>query len=440
MRTIIKSLNLITVVLAVVMGAGTAMAAGKMTVTQDNIRKLLIENNDQLKVQEENKKVTEYRLNAANAIYIPSLTFDSSYSQANQSFSGTQLGVSKTFSNKFTYNQIIYANEKVKNSVQLALISTYGSSVAYDQAYNDTIYQAYNSYYQAAKAKELLVISQKAVDQTKSRLNVTQQQLSGAVGDKAAIMIGNAKVQVMAQEQNLLKAKQNELMARKSLAVMLKKNADELDITTTLTDEVTKPENGKNYEIAKQNRVEYKQIELAKQTANANKAIADAAYSLLPTVSLVGTYDFKNTIAPNFFSPTKTETTSNTQDWMAAVNAQWIIFDGAKNANEALAQVAINRQNEINQQALDDKIKLEVDNASLALETAYDQIGVAREAMNISKDNLAIAQRLYNRGVGTEADLKDAETNYIQASTSYINAYYDYKLALIGLKKALGQL
>lgn len=434
-----KTFNLMIASLAVMMGTGTAMAE-KLTVNQDNLRELLVQNNDQLKVQEENKKVAEYRLNAANAIYIPSLTFDSSYSQANQSLSGTQLGVSKTFSNKFTYNQILYANEKVKNNVRLALLSTYGSNIDYDRAYNDTIYQAYNSYYQAAKAKELLNISQKAVDQTKSRLNVTQQQLSGAVGDKAAIMIGNAKVQVMAQEQNLLKAKQNELMARKSLAVMLKKNADELDIKTTLTDEITKPENSKNYEIAKQNRVEYKQIALAKDVTNANKAIADAAYSLLPTVSLVGTYDIKNTIAPDFFSPTKAEKNSNTQDWMAAVNAQWIIFDGAKNANEALAQVAINRQNEINQDSLDDKVKLEVDNASLALDTAYDQIEVTREAMNISKDNLTIAQRLYNKGVGTEADLKDAETNYIQSSTNYINAYYDYKLALIGLKKALGQL
>lgn len=424
---------------AILINAGTAIAA-PVVVTSDNLRKLLIENNDQLKIQEENKKVADYRLKAAEAIYNPSLTLDTSYSQANQSLSGQQLGVSKTLSNKFTYNQILYANAKVKNSVELALISTYGSSVAYDQTYNETIYQTYNAYYQAAKAKELLKVAQKSYDQTKSRLEVTKRQLSGAVGDKAIVMLGNVKVQLMTQEQALLRAKQNEILARKNLALMLKKDPNDIEVETKLTEDITKPNNEKNYEIAKENRTEYKQIELAKQTATANKAIADAAYSLLPTVSLVGTYDFKNTNAASLFNPAAGAVDSSTKDWLISINAQWIILDGAKNSNEALAQTAINRQNELNQQATEDKIKYEIDAASFTLETAYEQIKVAQEAVTVSKENLAVAQRLYNNGVGTEADLKDAEASYTQASTNYINAYYDYKLAIVGLNKAIGKL
>ncbi len=427
-------------IVAILLGSvNTAMAAPTI-VTADNLRTLLIENNDQLKIQEENKKVADYRLKAAEAIYNPSLTLDTSYSQANQSLSGVQLGVSKTFSNKFTYNQILYANAKVKNSVELALISTYGSNIAYDQTYNDAIYQTYNAYYQAAKAKELLKVAQKSYDQTKSRLDVTKRQLAGAVGDKALVLLGNVRVQLMTQEQALLKAKQNEILARKNLALLLKKNPDDIEVETKLTDDITKPNNEHNYDIAKENRTEYKQIELAKQTATANKAIADAAYSLLPTVSLVGTYDFKNTNAASLFNPAAGATDSSTKDWLVSLNAQWIILDGAKNANESLAQTAINRQNELNQQATEDKIKYEIDSASFTLDTTYEQIKVAQEAVAVSKDNLTLAQRLYNNGVGTEADLKDAEASYTQASTNYISAYYDYKLAIVGLNKAIGKL
>jgi outer membrane protein TolC len=94
----------------------------------------------------------------------------------------------------------------------------------------------------------------------------------------------------------------------------------------------------------------------------------------------------------------------------------------------------------LNQQATEDKIKYEIDSASFTLDTTYDQIKVAQEAVAVSKDNLALAQRLYNSGVGTEADLKDAEASYTQASTNYISAYYDYKLAIVGLNKAIGKL
>jgi outer membrane protein TolC len=134
----------------------------------------------------------------------------------------------------------------------------------------------------------------------------------------------------MTQEQALLRAKQNEILARKNLALMLKKNPDDIEVETKLTDDITKPNNDHNYDIAKENRTEYKQIELAKQTATANKAIADAAYSLLPTVSLVGTYDFKNTNATSLFNPAAGAVDSSTKDWLVSLNAQWIILDGAK--------------------------------------------------------------------------------------------------------------
>lgn len=82
----------------------------------------------------------------------------------------------------------------------------------------------------------------------------------------------------------------------------------------------------------------------------------------------------------------------------------------------------------------------------LEVTTARIQVDNARTTLDGSKRNLDLAQRIYDQsqlkfkgGVGSSLEINQAETAFIQAQGSYINALYNLLVAKTDLDKALGK-
>ncbi|MGB7211669.1 MAG: TolC family protein [Gemmatimonadales bacterium] len=75
----------------------------------------------------------------------------------------------------------------------------------------------------------------------------------------------------------------------------------------------------------------------------------------------------------------------------------------------------------------------------LALQTAWEAIGVQRSAQEFAQDQVQLAEGRFRIGSGTSLELADAENSLTAAEAGYINSVYDYQKAIAALEAAVGR-
>jgi outer membrane protein TolC len=89
--------------------------------------------------------------------------------------------------------------------------------------------------------------------------------------------------------------------------------------------------------------------------------------------------------------------------------------------------------------AEEDKIRLEVREALLALDTAEKNIPTTRKAIEQGEENLRVSQERYKAQVTTITEVLDAQTRLTQSRVNYFRALYDHNIAKAQLLRALGE-
>jgi len=158
---------------------------------------------------------------------------------------------------------------------------------------------------------------------------------------------------------------------------------------------------------------------------------------LFPTLSALGIVggtpvrpDCVNGCSPNYF----------VSSWYGAigVNMSVPIFNGflytaqASEANfkaKAAAETA---------RDLRDRIVRDIRTAWLAANTAFQRIGVSAELAKEADLSLSLAQSRYQLGLGSIVELSQAQLQQADAAIGYVNAQYQYRLALSTLNYQIG--
>lgn len=126
--------------------------------------------------------------------------------------------------------------------------------------------------------------------------------------------------------------------------------------------------------------------------------------------------------------------------WSAGLSVRWCVFDGGVSRADAAAarsqaDAAISRRDDVRS-----IVTLEVRQAWLEGESAAQRVQVAREAIAQAEENLRVARDRYTAGVGIATEVLDAETLRTRTYTNAASASYDRLLALLRLRRAVGDL
>ena len=181
-------------------------------------------------------------------------------------------------------------------------------------------------------------------------------------------------------------------------------------------------------------RKEFQYAEIGKKLNEYN--IRRYKLSYLPTVALSGSYA-KNAQRNQFDFFGK-------GDWFTVssvgLNVAVPIFSGfAKDARVKQAQISLQQTNN-NIDNLKNQIDNDVAQANANLKTAI-------ATMDFQKQNMALAETVYNQtvkkyqeGIGSNTEITSAQTDKVAAETNYINALYSAIIAKIDYQKAVGKL
>ena len=179
-------------------------------------------------------------------------------------------------------------------------------------------------------------------------------------------------------------------------------------------------------------RAELKALRSRVEASDAAASTARAARR--PQASLAAAWDYAS---PNSRVLPLTDAWEDT--WSVGVAVSWMVFDGGRSsASEAKARA----EAEALRRYLEDvelRVRLEVTQRSLELETAIAGVAVARRGLEAAEENERVSRDRYREGVSASSDLLDAETQTLRAGLDLVAAHSALRIAEAQLARALGR-
>jgi outer membrane protein len=237
------------------------------------------------------------------------------------------------------------------------------------------------------------------------------------------------ETQLSNHNQTLLQAKNRVGLARVAMNRVL-------GIDTTSPTEVVKPEikvEPAEVDVALRTQEAYaKRPEIQAGVASIELNEKNVKYQrteIMPSMNANAVYDYN-------FRPTGFSTVN--ASWIATFTLNIPIWDGGvtkAKVQQAHAELQSSRDGL-------GKLKLnvgsEVDAAALNLNEATQRVATTAQGVDLAKESLRLAQVRYDAGIATLVEVTDAQSALTLANFNYVQAEYDYVLAVAELQRATG--
>ena len=126
--------------------------------------------------------------------------------------------------------------------------------------------------------------------------------------------------------------------------------------------------------------------------------------------------------------------------WLGGVEVQFDIFQGGAKRAELSRERALQEKVTAMKQVASDGVRLEVRRAYYNLDSARQEVEVARAAIAQAQDSLRIGQNRYDGGLTTITDLLSTEEATRRSQTDYWEAVYRFHTSYASLELASGTL
>jgi outer membrane protein TolC len=262
---------------------------------------------------------------------------------------------------------------------------------------------------------------------TLSEAVLKQSEHQKAAGTGTGIEITRARVQLANDRQRLLVVKNQRRSAQLQL---LRAMGVRLDTDVALTDKLAYvPVDALTVEQARAQALKERPDYEAQKEREANARLSASATKLerLPTVSAFGDYGASGTGIDNSL-PTRT----------IGIQVKVPLFDGGRRDARRAESASQYRSERVKTNDLKEQIELDVRLALDALQSADDQVKVAKEGLELADNELTQARRRYEAGVAISVEVTDAQTRLERARDNQTDALYNYNLARIDLAQATG--
>lgn len=291
----------------------------------------------------------------------------------------------------------------------------------------------YKVYYQLLAGKTQVGILDANIDRLEKLLSDTKAIYKNGFAEK--LDIDKVSVQLANLQTEKLKAISqinNGYLGLKLLMGMPVK--DSLRLTDSITYEQVREDLLQVSNFKYSDRKEYQYSELGIKLGQYN--IRRYKLSRYPTVSMNAYYN-KNAQSNKFHSLIS-------GDWFPvsaiSLHVNVPIFNGFS-TRAKIQKATLELQQSINQQ---EALKISIDND---IEVAKNNFSTAVATLDYQKKNMELAEQVYNQtrkkfdaGVGSNTEISAAQADLKTAQSNYINAMYDAIIAKVDYLKALGKL
>lgn len=414
-----------------------------MHITLEKAIELALSENPTIKIAEKEIELKEISKTEAWQNLLPSVTLDGAI-QYNIKVAGMkvdmgdgnvrEMKMGKDNSNTWNaglqvaiplYAPAVYETMKLTNSdLELAVEKSRGSKI-------DMINQVTKAYYQLLLAQDSYNVLNENFRLAEANFDIVNKMFEqGLVSEYDKI---SAEVQKNNAWPSVVSGKNAVELARLQLKVLMGITAD---ITLVIDDNLANYENEmanmQNNEIDLNDNSSLRQIDM--QTSMVNRQRKLLKTSFIPTLALVGSYQYQSISNPNWniakydWSDAASLTLSLSIPIYKAKN-----FTSLKSNKVQLYQLAETRVN--TERMLNMQAQSFIDNMTASSE----QLTSNKEAVRLAEKGVEISQKRYDIGNGTILELTNSQVQLTNTRLSYNNTIYDYLVAKSELNKVLGK-
>ena len=248
-----------------------------------------------------------------------------------------------------------------------------------------------------------------------------------AQGQALGLDVSQARIDVAAAKQNLLKAQLER--ARTEIDLLNAMNMD-LNTQVNLTDPLTFaaqdiPPADQAVSTALQSRSEILTLQKKLQATRLNDVAIHS--ERLPTLDGYANVGTAGTSLPE-----------STDTYSAGVTLKIPIFDGGSRESQRAEVTAAVRQQEVQMAQLRKQVEIEVREALLQMDLARGGVELSEARYKAAQDELDHRRRGYAQGAGGQMEVNGAQADLAKAADGRIAALHDWNDARVDLLEALG--
>ncbi len=345
-------------------------------------------------------------------------------------FSGLPFGQEHTYSANFSGSQVLFAPQAF---VGTKIAKGVREAVAYNvvEQTADVRLQVEQAYIQALVARELVDISEAAIEQAQAFLE--DEQLRLRAGRASELEVLRAQVELENLRPQLVQAQNAADLAVLNLKRLANiPYAQPLELTTQLTlppaaalaDVDLDPVAGTSQRAAI--LAAQAQVGIREQQVRLQKA------SYLPTVALSTSYGRSLLPTSAFAFDTDPRT-----DWTVSVGVQIPLFDGFnRRAQVAQARVELS-QAELQRDQLVESVQLQVEQGLREKQRAAALIAARQTTVDQAARVYRLTELQYDEGLATQLEVSNARLGLLQARSNLVQALADFYTAETDLARSL---
>jgi TolC family type I secretion outer membrane protein len=291
------------------------------------------------------------------------------------------------------------------------------------------------AYFNLLAARRLVGVADAAL--ARSELNLRSARGFFDVGTKPKSDVTRAEVEVANARVDVIRARNLVRFTQTTLANALGLEATvPIEIEDILVYEPVALDPAQLLTEALANRPEIRQFHARLDAARAQVAGARARY--LPDVSVVGTV---GTASDDALISTDGAASgiSFADQWSITAQLSWNLFEGFFTQSRVKETQALLETARANYETVELQVRLEVEQAYIAVVEASERIGATDKAIESARENLRLAQGRYDAGVGTILDLTEAQLSLSNAEADGVRALTDYRVGLAVLDRVVGR-
>lgn len=437
-----------------------SIAWGEGVVSLDSCRAMALRNNKQLLISKARIEGARYQKKEAKAAYLPALDFIGgyTYNQKNLSILGSDqllpiknangdflleaalipkealtFDIQNVFFGALTLTQPVYMGGKI---IALNNIANYASQLAVVQKEYEAeniVYEVDVAYWQVVSlgAKQRLAESYVAL------LDTLKYNVDAMIREGVATPSDQLKVEVNRNEAHvdLIKVKNGLSLSRMALAQLC---GLPIDSDLRLEDEDNRSivvplfAENENIESVYARRKDIQQLELGVEVTHQQSRVELS--TMLPKVSIIGTYEFTN---PNMYSGFSKDFDGG---FSVGVMVSVPLWHWGGNYNKYKASQTNETVMRLNLADAKEKVALQVQQASYKAQEAVKTYKTTLENLASANENLRQAQVGFKEGVMTIDNVMEAQTAWLKANSERVDAQIEVQLCNTYLQKVLGLL
>jgi outer membrane protein len=293
----------------------------------------------------------------------------------------------------------------------------------------EIVFKVVDAYYGALLANKQLELAEQALKTAQSIMDRSQVRFESGLVVQSDLL--TAKVRMAVRQQERIRARNNFDLARAELNTAMGMPPDSLfQPDETLTERTLPvPVLPEVEKLALTNRPDLKRIQSEESAQRQSVAIAKSSFG--PRVNAFAAWEMDN---PTFVAG------GGGNNWLGGLEVQFDIFQGGAKRAELSRERALQEKVTALKQVASDGVRLEVRRAYYNLDSARQEVEIARATIAQAQDSLRINQDRYDGGLTTVTDLLGAEEAMRRSQTDYWEAVYRFHTSYASLELASGTL